>query len=283
VMARRPVLKTAIGDYPHTAALFMGQVSSDLLCLDLVTMPVINRAFAPMVREQRFDVCEMAIATFLQAKSFGKPLLLLPVVLAARFQETALLCRADSSMRDPADLVGRRIGIRAYSQTTGMWLRGILKETFGVSPEQIRWVTLEDSHVAECRDPAWTERAPSGSDLLSMLEDGTLDAVIVGNDVPEGANLRQVFPDVRAAADSFRAKHGFVPVNHMLTIRCEIAERRPDIVAELPRIFEAAAAIAKDPATPTAAGLRESVDLALRYTTEQGLLGRSLTLQDLWQ
>ena len=97
-------------------------------------LPTINRAFAPMVREQLFDVSEMAIATFLQAKAYGKPLVLLPVVLAARFQESALLCRADSDIRRPADLVGRRVGVRAYSQTTGVWLRGILADAYGVRP-----------------------------------------------------------------------------------------------------------------------------------------------------
>jgi 4,5-dihydroxyphthalate decarboxylase len=262
----------------------LGQVSSRSLTLDLLPMPVINRAFAPMVRDLRFDVCEMAIATLLQAQSFGKPLMLLPVVLAARFQEPALLCHANSPVKGPADLVGRRVGIRAYSQTTGVWLRGILSETFGILPERICWVTIEDAHVAEYRDPAWTRRAPPGSDLLAMLGTGALDAVIVGNDVPDDASLRPVFPDLRAAAHSFLEKHGFVPVNHVLTMRREIAERQPDVVAELLRMFEAAAAVARDRGVPgpDARDLQGSVALALRYATEQGLLGRSLTLEEVW-
>src|SRR5215207_11162798 len=107
---------------------------------------------APMVREQRFDVSEIAIATFLQAKAHGKPLVLLPVVLAARFQQSALLCRADRDIRGPGDLAGRRVGVRAYSQTTGVWLRGILADAYGVPPEEVRWITFEDAHVAEVRD-----------------------------------------------------------------------------------------------------------------------------------
>jgi 4,5-dihydroxyphthalate decarboxylase len=278
-------LKTAIGDYPHTEALRLGQVSSPLLTLDLVSMPVINRAFAPMVRDLRYDVCEMAIATLLQAKSFHKKLLLLPIVLAARFQESALLCCRNGSVRSPADLVGRRVGIRAYSQTTGVWLRGILLEGFGILPEQIRWTTIEDAHVAEYRDPPSTERAAAGSDLLAMLRAGTLDAVIVGNDVPDADDLRPVFPDLPAAGDSFRKRHGFMPANHVLTVRQEIAERHPGIVAELARLFEAAACVARDRSAPVpdAAGLRDSVALALRYATEQGLLGTSLTLEEVWQ
>src|SRR5262245_1387407 len=123
-------LATAIGKYPHTAALFDGRISSSLLTLQFADFPTINRAFAPMLREERFEVCEMAIASFLQAKAYGKPLLLLPVVLAARFQEPALLCLAASDIRSPRDLAGRRVGVRAYSQTTAGWLRGILAESY---------------------------------------------------------------------------------------------------------------------------------------------------------
>src|SRR5271166_2270083 len=106
--------QAAIGLYPHTRALRSGEISSEHLRLVFADMPAINRAFAPMVREARFDVSEMAIATFLQAKAYGKPLVLLPVTVAARFQQSALLCRADSDIRSPADLAGRRVGVRAY-------------------------------------------------------------------------------------------------------------------------------------------------------------------------
>jgi 4,5-dihydroxyphthalate decarboxylase len=287
-MTGAPVLTAAVGNYPHTAALRRGQVSSSLLALDFIPMPVINRAFAPMVRDLRFDVSEMAIATFLQARSFGKPLKLLPVVLAARFQQSALLCRQDSTIRGPADLAGRRVGIRAYSQTTGVWLRGILSETFGLMPEQVRWVTIEDAHVAEFRDPAWTERAPAGSNLLAMLEAGVLDAVIVGNDMPDDPKLRSVFPDLPAATKAFLARYGFVPVNHVLTMRQDVAERYPDFATELVRMFEAAAAVARGRATPSqpvpdASGLRDSVAMSLRHATEQGLLGQRLRVEDVWQ
>src|ERR1700722_9698763 len=155
-------LSCAIGDYPHLSALKSGAVSSPLLKLDFAAVAPINRAFAPMVRELKFDVCEMAIATFLQAKAHAKKLALLPVGTLARFQESALLCRADGAIRGPADLKGRRVGVRAYSQTTGLWLRGSLADDYGVSPESIDWVTFEDAHVAEYRDPPHARRAAPG-------------------------------------------------------------------------------------------------------------------------
>jgi 4,5-dihydroxyphthalate decarboxylase len=279
------ILRAAIGDYRHTAALKSGRVTSPLLTLDVVPMPAINRAFAPMVREQRFDVSEMAIATFLQAKSYGKKLVLLPVVLAKRFQEGALLCRRDSLIDGPADLAGRKIGVRAYSQTTGLWLRGSLADIFGMRPEQIRWVTFEDAHVAEYQDPPWAERAPDGSDLLGMLRMGALDAVIVGNDMPDMDDLRPVFPDVPGAARDFWQTHGFVPVNHMVTMRAELAERRPELATELIRMFADSAAAAEGSPEPVleAAALKDAVALALRYATQQGLLGGTLTLDEVWE
>jgi 4,5-dihydroxyphthalate decarboxylase len=284
-----PVLHTAVGTYKHTRALKSGPVRSTRLRLDFADVSPINRAFAPMVREGRFDVCEMAIATFLQAKTYGKPLVLLPVTVAARFQESALLCRADGDIRGPADLAGRRVGVRAYSQTTGMWLRGVLADDYGLRPDQVRWLTFENAHVAEYRDPPWAERAPPGKELLPMLRAGELDAVIVGNDAPDDPGLRTVFPDPAAAAEAFWHKHRLVPVNHMVTVRRELAESRPDLIAELLRMFREAQRV-----VPPAPGGRDTlpigrgallpaVGLALRFATDQGLLPRRLGAEEVWE
>ena len=289
VMAEAPVLRAAIGTYKHTMALKSGEAASGRLRLEFADVSPINRAFGPMVRDGRFDVSEMAIATFLQAKACGKPLVLLPVTLAARFQESALLCRADSAIRGPANLAGRRVGVRAYSQTTGMWLRGILAEDHSVSSDAVHWVTFEDAHVAECRDPPWAERAPAGADMLAMLRAGDLDAVIVGNDMPNDPGLRTVFPDPAAAGEAFRHRHGFMPVNHMVTVRSDLAESRPDLVAELLRMFRHAKSAApadagaRDLLPMGRAALQPAIGLALRYSAEQGLLPRRLGADEVWE
>jgi 4,5-dihydroxyphthalate decarboxylase len=284
----RRVLSAAVGRYPHTEALRDGRVSSDLLALDFADVPTVNRAFAPMVREGRFDVSEMAIATFLQAKAYEKPLVLLPVVLAARFQEAALLCRADGDVSGPGDLAGCRVGVRAYAQTTGMWLRGILADAHGLRPAAVHWVTFEDAHVAEIRDPPWAERAPPGADMLAMLRDGELDAAIVGNDVPDDPAFRTVFPDPDAAAEAFWREHGFLPVNHLVTVREDLARDRPDLILDLARMFREAKAAAppragaRDPYPFGRAALRPAVDLALRYMAEQELLPRRIDAAEVW-
>jgi 4,5-dihydroxyphthalate decarboxylase len=287
--AGRLVLQTALGKYPNTQALHAGAIASNLVVLDFADTPVIFRAFAPMVREQRFVVSEMALATFLQAKAYGKPLVLLPVVIAARFQQQAFLCRLDGSIHEPKDLVGRRVGVRAYSQTTGMWLRGILLDEYGVRPETVRWLTFEDAHVAEYRDPPWAERAPPGQELVAMLRDGALDAIIVGNEVPDDPMFKTVFPDPDASAESFWRKHKFIPVNHMVTVRRELAQERPDVIGELVRMFREAKTAGtapvgdgRDPLVFGRAALEPAVRLALRYTTEQGLLPRRMEVEDVF-
>ena len=263
-------LHAAIGRYPHTEPLFDGTL------LQIDPFPVISRAFKPMVREHRFDVSEMAIATLLMARAAGDNLVLLPVVMAARVQNGALLRRANDPF-GPADLAGRRVGVRAYSQTTGLWLRGALQEEHGIRPERIRWVTFEDAHVAGFRDPPWTERAPDGADMLAMLHAGELDAAIFGNDVPSDPALATVYPDPAAAGAAFFARHGLMPVNHLIVVRAEIA-RREGVARGLLDAFRAAG----NPFPFGRAALDPAIALALRYAGEQTLLTRAITLDDVW-
>jgi 4,5-dihydroxyphthalate decarboxylase len=272
------ILSAAIGRYRHTEAILSGAITPEGLALRFAEIAPISRAFAPMVLDQRFDLSEMAIATFLMAKAWGKPLVLLPIALAARFQESALLCRRDGPIRRPEDLVGKRVGVRAYSQTTGLWLRGVLAERHGVAPGAVRWVTFEDAHVAEYRDPPFVERG--SGELLALLKAGELDAAIFGNDTPADPALTTVFPDVAAAGEAFRATHGFVPVNHLVCVTRVLADSQPDALRALVAMFRAALRGTTLPITRAA--LAAPITLAIRYCTEQGLLPRPVTLDDVW-
>jgi 4,5-dihydroxyphthalate decarboxylase len=278
-------LTVAIGRTKRTEALFSGAVADPALPLDLPAIPVISRAFPPMVREGRYPVSEMAIATFLMAKEAGlmakeagAPLVLLPCVLAARFQESALLCRVGGPVASPVDLRGRRIGVRAYSQTTGMWLRGILQARFGLAPDAMRWITFEDAHLPAYRDPRWAERGPAGGNLEAMLKADEIDAAIFGNDLPDDPAFRTVFPDPTAAGEAFRAEHGFVPVNHLLVARADVARDRAGDLALLLALLKRSGAEVSGRAT-----LAPALALAARFCAEQGLTGRTLTLDEIWQ
>src|SRR5260370_3750767 len=204
-------LRTLLGDHPGTAALKNGSIKSDVVTFDFVEYSPTNKGFKPMVREQAFDVSEMAIVTYLMAKSFGKPMVLLPNVVVARFQHGHALYNARRGTLGPADLNGRRVGIRSFTTTTGAWLRGILANDYGVDLNSIDWVTFEDAHVAEFRDT--TKPAPAGQPIIQMLLDGELDAVL--GEKSEHPDLKPLFPDAEGEEKAWCAKHGAVPINHM--------------------------------------------------------------------
>jgi 4,5-dihydroxyphthalate decarboxylase len=201
-MTGKTKLFTLLGDYPNTLALKRGEIGSDLVDVEFSDIKVANTGFKPLVREAKFDLAELAIVTYLQAKAYGKPYTLLPAPVVARGQHHTLAYNRERGHLEPADLVGKRVGVRAYSVTTGVWVRGILQEQFGVDIDKIRWVTFEDPHVAEYCDPPTVERAPSSRNLAQMLIDGELDAAIVGDKLPD-PRLAMLIPDSEMAASAW--------------------------------------------------------------------------------
>src|SRR3954452_5262073 len=179
-------LRANLADYAVTKALKGDAIKSDLVNFDFCGPKVAFQGFKPLVRERAFDASELAIATFLQAKVYGKPVTLLPAVVMGRFQHNhALRCVARGPLA-PAEISGRRIGIRSYTQTTGIWVRGILQHEYGVDLDSVTWVCNDDGHLAEFREPPNVERTPEGSNKVDqMLLDAELDAAILGADVSD--------------------------------------------------------------------------------------------------
>jgi 4,5-dihydroxyphthalate decarboxylase len=271
-------LRTLLGDYPGTSALKDGSIKSDLVEFDFIDYSPTNKGFKPMVRDQAFDVSEMAIVTYLMAKSFGKPMVLLPDVVVARFQHGHALTHAKLGTLKPADLNGRRVGIRSFTTTTGAWLRGILANDYGVDLNSIQWVTFEDAHVAEFRDT--TVRAPQGKEIIRMLLDGELDAAL-GEKV-DRPGVRPLFPDAAAEERSWFAKHGVLPINHMVVVSVKLSNEHPEAVREVHRMLSESAARA--PAAPKFSSdeIRRSLELIIRYTAQQGLIPRAFTVDELY-
>jgi 4,5-dihydroxyphthalate decarboxylase len=283
-MRRRPIevtmrLRTLLGDHPGTAALKNGSVKSDLVTFDFAAYSPTNKGFKPMVREAAFDVAEMAIVTYLMAKSFGKPMVLLPNVVVARFQHAYALYNTKLGTLKPADLNNKRIGIRSFTTTTGAWLRGILANDYGVDLNSIDWVTFEDAHVAEFRDT--TERAPAGKEIVQMLLDGELDAVL-GEKV-DRSGLRPLFPDAAAEEKAWFAKHGVLPINHMVVVSQSLSRNHPEAVRDVFRLLRESAALAPAGAPRFSDDeMRRSLELIIRYTAQQGLIPRAFALDELF-
>jgi len=189
--------RTLLGTHPATRALRQGQVSSPRVPLEFVDVPVPNKAFKRVVRDLEFDVAEIALMTFLMARSRGVPLRLLPVVVFSRNPLPYFVCHRERAVA-PTELPGARLGVRSYSTTTAVWLRAITAAQFDVSFDSAEWTTIEEGHVADVPDPANVRRASDGADLVTMLRDGDLDAVIV-DPVPVGDGFAPVVPDSDAA------------------------------------------------------------------------------------
>jgi 4,5-dihydroxyphthalate decarboxylase len=257
-MSGKVKLRTLLGNYPNTLPIKEGKVRSALVEFEFADFTVANKGFKPLVREARFDVGELAIVTFLQAKAFNKPYVLMPAPVVARGQHHTLAYNPERGELTPGGLAGKRVGIRAYSVTTGVWVRGILKEQYGLDLDKVHWVTFEDPHVAEYTDPATIERAPAGKDMAQMLLDGELDAAVVGDKLPD-PKLKILISDSEKAAAAWEEKHG-TPINHMLVVRSDLSRTRPDVVREVFRIFKESRDVAVQAGDKNAAQLKFGVE-----------------------
>jgi 4,5-dihydroxyphthalate decarboxylase len=253
-MSAKMKLRTLLGNYPNTLPIKEGNVRSSLVEFEFADFTVANKGFKPLVREAKFDVGELAIVTYLQAKAFNKPYVLMPALVVARSQHHTLAYNPERGELTPGGLAGKRVGIRAYSVTTGVWVRGALKEQYGLDLDKVHWVTFEDPHVAEYTDPPTMERAPAGKDMAQMLLDGELDAAVVGDKLPD-PKLKILIPDSEKAAANWAKKHGN-PINHMLVVRSDLSRARPDVVREVFRIFKESRDIAVAAGNENAAQLR---------------------------
>ena len=282
-------LKTNLADYPMTRALKAGEVRPDLVRFEFSGPKQAHEGFKAMVRERKFDAGELAIVTFLQAKAYGKPLVLLPAVVMGRFQHQCLLAPTARGPLAPKDLEGGRVGIRSYTQTTGVWVRGILQHEYGVDLSRVTWVCNDDGHLAEYREPAGIERTPAGARKVDqMLLDGELDAAILGNDMPGEPRVRHVIENPREAALAWCRKYGTVPINHLFAVDQELADTRPDVVRE---IFAGLLA-SKRAAPPAKDGLdflpfgveamRKALQLAIQYAFEQQVIPRRFDVDELF-
>ena len=279
-------LQTMIGNYPNTAALKSGQFHSDLVDFDFADVKVANNHFKQIVREAKYDLGELAIATYLQAKSFDKPYVLLPAVLVSRGQHHTIAYNAERGPLSPSDLAGKRVGLRAYTVTTATWVRGILADEYGVDLNKVEWITFEDPHVAEYRDPDRVKRAEPGKELVQMLLDGEIDAAVVGDKFPD-PRLKHLIPDHEAATQRWAQKHGGIPINHMIVVRSELSKSRPDVVQEVFRLLcesKNAAGTPKNP-EPLRFGVeacRPVIEVMIGYCHKQGLIPKPLSVDSLF-
>ena len=248
-------ISVALGDYPHVRELLNGAVPVEGFQVEPVEVNPIIGAYRRMIRDLEFDVCELAPVSYLMARQAGVPLTAVPVFLNRRFHHGDVECAAGSGIRVPRDLEGRRVGVRAYTVSTGVWVRGILAEEYGVDVEKITWVVDDEDHV-EGRAPANVERVTDGRSLGALLRAGEIDAAFTGNAgtgragapgagwtaaaasgtaVDEDTRPYPLFADGELLGTDWYLRTGIYPLHSVVALRADLVERDPELPTALYR------------------------------------------------
>jgi len=282
----RPVLRSVLKTYPHTAAVKSGALQSPDVALEFVEVEPVHKAFAPMVRKAAYDLSELAIVTYLQAKAYGRPVSLLPIVIASRLQRGCIIYDKRRGLVTPEGLADQRIGVRAYTQTTGMWVRAHLAEDYALPIEHMQWVTRDPAHVEEYQDPPIVEHLAEDKSLPHMLAEGDVAAAIMGNDLPKDEWFAPVIADHLAVDRAWVAKHGFMPINHLVVVSTAAVKEHPAAVRAAYALLKQADAEAPPPddgLKRTIFGfkrLRGPLQFTLDTCLRQKLLPRPLTVEE---
>ncbi|MBO54967.1 MAG: 4,5-dihydroxyphthalate decarboxylase [Dehalococcoidia bacterium] len=231
-------LSTAVGNYGHTRPLKDGSIVSSSFKLDHKEITPVISIFRRMVRGLEFDVSEMALSTYLCAKAHGKPFTGIPVFLTRSFYHSGLLYNRKSGIKSVSDLCGRRIGVRGYTVTPGVWTRAILETVYGVDLDSVIWVLSGDEHVAEYIPPH-NVISSSNSNLMDMLISGEID-VAIGAGKSDSPDIQPLFHDPEQYDRGWFEDTGLYPISHMLVIRDEILQSNPEIAGQLFDLFSKA-------------------------------------------
>ncbi len=281
-------LTTNLAESALSKPLRSGAIHSDVVAFDFAGPATANQGFKPMVREGKFDAGELAIVTFLQARAHGKPLVLLPATVVGRSQHNCIHYDCRNGDLTPKQIEGKRVGVRAYSQTTGVWVRGILGDEYGVDIKKVRWATYEEPHVAEYKDPAFLEKFElRGKTMEQLMFDGDFDAIIIGGAIPNEPRAKTLIPDPAQAVVDWHKKTGAVSVNHLFVVSDEVA-KRTDVVQETFRMLSQAKKALPAPANGIdflpfgVENLRKSLELIIRYAFEQQMIPRLMSVDELF-
>ena len=220
----------------NNKALKDGAVTPKTVAFDFIEVDPLIAAFRRMVRGLEFDVCEMAITTYICAREHGKRMTAVPVPLVRAFHHGAILVNAKAGIASPKDLEGKRVGVnRGYTVTTGVWARSVLQDEHGVDLSKITWVLSGDEHVAEYRPPSNVVPIEAGKKMADMLVSGELVAAI-GVDI-DHPDIKPLIPNALEAGLTALRERGHYPINHLVVIKDELLEKKPDLAADVFNAF----------------------------------------------
>jgi 4,5-dihydroxyphthalate decarboxylase len=223
-----------------------------------------SETFWRQLKFQEFEISEMSLSSYLIAKSQGMDMIALPVFASRRFMHSQLSYHVDSGIKEPADIVGKRIGVGEYQQTASLWVRGILEHDFGVSQYKVHWYMERSEELSHGGATGFTpppgisfQRIPQDKSLASMLVANEIDVASVHRAFSRESNIvdrstqirarggdwskvKPLFADTVAEATRFVKKHGYIPANHAYVIRGDVHRQYPWLAFNLYKGFVAA-------------------------------------------
>lgn len=250
-------LTAAIGPHEHTEQLTSGAIKLPGYDVEFPAISPIIAAFRRMVRQLEFDVCELAPTTYLVARAAGVEITALPVFLTREFHFTNIVCGAGSGIEKPADLEGRRVGVRAYTVSTGVWARSLLRTEYGVDPNAITWIVDDEEHVESYALPPNVIRAPHGASIASLFLAGELDAAFTGpagigrsgppragwdqaGGDPSGRTHYPLFDNPGELERAYYQATGIYPLHGLVAVKRAVADRYPELCGLLRQAFDTA-------------------------------------------
>lgn len=308
-------LTLACGDYEIIRALKDGTVQPDGIDLTVLTaMDSSPRHWRFLVKHE-YDVAEVSSSGYLAARDQGVAFRALPVFLHRRFRHGFAFVNASKGIRKPSDLIGRKVGSKAFLFTATLWLRGILEHEYGLPHKSVEWLTELDEDVPFTPPPDLKiSRIPHEKSLETMLAEGEIDALVHPDLIKPLLNgdkrVARLFPNYKEEEIAFYERTGIFPIMHLVAIKAEIVERYPWIPVNLYRAFDEAKAIAmkrlENPrvvplafyreaweeqeqlmgSDPWEYGLtdrnRKTFETLMQYSCEQGLIKRVPTLDEMF-
>ena len=226
----------------NNKALKDGTVKPRTCEFEFVEVDPLIDAFRRMVRGLEFDVCEMAVTTYITARAHGNRLMGLPIFLVRAFHHGTIVYNTTSGIKCPKDLEGRRVGVnRGYTVTTGLWARGVLQHQYGIDLDSITWVLSGDEHVEEYRPPLNVVPIERGRKMVDLVTSGELPAAI-GVEI-ESPDVKPLIPNAAEAGLEALRSRGHYPINHLIVVKEELLDAHPDLA---PDIFNAFAEAKRD-------------------------------------
>lgn len=231
-----PKLKTVFRPLGHTSPLLDGTVKPKGFEIDFIEVPVLVKAFRRMVRGLEFDICEMAMTTYICAKAHGKPFTALPIFPARGLHHSAIIYNKRLGIHTPKDLEGKIVGVnRGYTVTTGVWARGILHAQYGVDLDKVTWMLSGDEHVEEFQEP---------SNVVSVKQDTSLEELLIEGKIAAAIGIQIDHPDITTLiqnpneiAMTALREQGLFPINHTVVVRDELLTAHQGLAVDIFNAF----------------------------------------------